>query len=470
MNESTTTLARPEVATQMTAGTALPDRAEDTTLRKVLHLPGAVLFGLSYMIPLTVFTTYGVVNVKTEGHIVAAYVITTVAMLFTAASYAAMVRAFPRAGSAYTYTRRTLGERLGFLGGWALLLDYLLMPMITYLVIGIYLNASFPSVPAWVWIVLALTVVTALNILGVELVSRVSTLMIIVQTIFLVVFAALALRNPAAGSAPSPLDALTASGPGITAVLAGSAVLCLSFLGFDAVSAMAEETVEARRTIPRAIIIVTLIGGALFIVLAMLSARVLPDWRGYTSVDAASLDVMNAAGGALLTNFFTAAYIAGCFGAVLASQSTVSRILYAMGRDGVLPAPVFGYLSPRFRTPVRSILVVSAIGLTAVFMDLLLASSLISFGALTAFTLVNAAVIKHYYLNQARRGPGAVARYLLAPGVGIALCLWLWTSLSRTALEVGLGWTVLGIVVLVTMTRATRRRGGAPATLAFDEA
>ncbi|WP_347354682.1 APC family permease [Intrasporangium sp.] len=452
---STTTRPHPEGTTQ------------DTTLRKVLHLPGAVLFGLSYMIPLTVFTTYGVVNVQTEGHLVAAYVITTLAMLFTAASYAAMVRAFPRAGSAYTYTRRTLGDRVGFLGGWALLLDYLLMPMITYLVIGIYLGASFPAVPQWVWILATLGVVTVLNIVGVELVSRVSTLMLVVQAVFIVVFAALSLRHPAPGGAPSVTDAFSSQGPGAAAIFAGAAVLCLSFLGFDAVSAMAEETVEARRTIPRAIIIVTLCGGALFVLLAVLSARVFPDWTAYTSAEAASLDVMQAAGGQFLTNFFTAAYIAGCLGAVLASQGTVSRILYAMGRDGVLPTAVFGHLHPRFRTPVRSILVVGAIGLLALVMDLFLASSLISFGALTAFTLVNAAVVKHYVIDLGRRTPRALARYLVAPGIGIGLCLWLWTSLSSSALQVGLGWTAVGVLVLVTMSRT--KRGEAP-VLAIDEA
>lgn len=446
--------------------TTTQTRPHTTTLRKVLRLPGAVLFGLAYMIPLTVFTTYGVVNVETQGHIVTAYVITTVAMLFTAASYAAMVRAFPRAGSAYTYTRRTLGDRVGFLGGWALLLDYLLMPMITYLVIGIYMNASFPGIPQWVWILASMAAVTALNIIGVELVSRVSTLMLIVQAIFILVFAALSLRNPAAGTAPSAFDALTSNGPGIGAAFAGAAVLCLSFLGFDAVSAMAEETVEARRTIPRAIILVTVLGGALFIVLSLLSARAFPDWTAYTSADAAALDVMQAAGGNFLANFFTAAYIAGCFGAVLASQGTVSRILYAMGRDGVLPTSVFGYLHPRFRTPVRSIFVVGAIGLLALVMDLLLASSLISFGALSAFTLVNAAVIKHYVIDQGRRSSLALFKYAVAPAIGIVLCLWLWTSLSRTALGVGLGWTAVGIVVLLVMSRSTSST--AP-TLALDE-
>ncbi|MFE7235847.1 APC family permease [Streptomyces sp. NPDC002405] len=425
-------------------------------LRKVLGLPAAVMFGLAYMMPLASFTTYGVVNTMTEGHVVTSYWITLVAMLFTAASYAAMAGAYSATGGAYTYTRRTLGGHVGFLGGWTILLDYVLLPMMAYLVIGVYLHQSFPAVPQGVWIAGSIALVTVLNMVGITMLSKVSSAIVLAQTVFLVLFALLAVRTARGQEIPSLWDALAGRGPGTATALAGAAILCYSFLGFDSVASLAEETRNARRTIPRAILLVTLLGGLLFIAVSLVSSLAVPHWQNYTSVDAASLDVVRAVGGKLFESFFTAAFVAGCFGAVLAQQATVSRVLFSMGRDGVLPRRVFGHLHPVWRTPVCATLVVSAIGLVSLFVDLTLASSLINFGALTAFSLVNIATVKHYVIDGKRRGAGPILRYLVAPVIGLALSVWLWTSLSEQAFVIGLCWLGVGLVHLVAMTRGFR--------------
>lgn len=142
--------------------------------------------------------------------------------------------------------------------------------------------------------------------------------------------------------------------------MAGAAVLCLSFLGFDAVSTLAEETRDPQRDIPRAIVITTVGAGLLFTVLAVFSQLVFPG-SVFQDAESAANEVMLAAGGKFLASFFTAAYVAGAAGSALASQASVSRILYSMGRDGILPRRVFGSLSERFKTPVIAILVVSVI-------------------------------------------------------------------------------------------------------------
>lgn len=446
--------------------TSTTQRDLGSGLRRVLGLPAAVMFGLAYMLPLTVFTTFGIVNQLTEGNITASYVVTLVAMLFTAFSYAQMVRAFPVAGSAYTYTKNSMGRHVGFLSGWTLLLDYLLMPLLTYLVIGIYLAEAFPVLPQSLWIVLSAATVTVLNILGIRLVSRVAIVLLVFQAVFLIVFAVMALSATTGNPLPSIFDVLGSQGPGLGVIFTGAAILCLSFLGFDAVSALAEETVDSRTTIPKAIIIVTLVGGVLFILVSLVANYVFPDYTAYSDPDSAALDITRAAGGDFLAAFFTAAYVAGCFAAVLASQSTVARILFAMGRDGQLPRRVFGYLHPRFRTPVYASLIVGVIGLGALFMDLDLVASLISFGALAAFTMVNLAVIKHYYINQHRRAGADVLRHLLAPMIGVALCVWLWTSLSNTTLLVGALWLAAGLIYLAALTRGFRRQ---PPVMEMDE-
>ncbi len=101
-----------------------------------------------------------------------AYLVTLAAMVFTARSYARMAAAYPVAGSAYAYTQKTFGAPIGFLAGWSLLLDYLFLPMLNYLVIGIYLSAAIPAVPAWVFILVTIAVVTVLNIVGIVSVAR----------------------------------------------------------------------------------------------------------------------------------------------------------------------------------------------------------------------------------------------------------------------------------------------------------
>ncbi|MGV9800876.1 APC family permease [Mycobacterium sp. NPDC003449] len=437
----------------------MSDTAEATEgrLRRALGLPSLVLFGLVYMVPLTVFTTYGIVTQTTGGRLPLAYLVTLAAMVFTARSYARMAVAYPVAGSAYTYAQRSFGAPVGFLAGWSLLLDYLFLPMINYLVIGIYLQAAVPAVPAWVFVLVSIAVVTVLNIVGIVSVARANFLIIAVQAIFIVTFVALAcsklfsvgtvdLAAPFAGDGGAP---------GFSPIFAGAAILCLSFLGFDAVSTLSEEAKDAKRSVPQAIMIATLVSGLIFVVLSYLGQLVFPS-NQFTDVDSGSLDVMVTAGGHFLETFFTAAYVAGALGSAITSQASVARILYAMGRDGILPRSVFGHVSVRFSTPVYAILVVSVVSLLAMVIDLETLASLISFGALVAFSAVNLSVIKHYFVDRREREGGQLVNSLVLPLIGFVLTLWLWTSLSGLTLIIGLCWLAVGFVWLAGVTRGFR--------------
>lgn len=425
--------------------------------KRVLGTPSLVLFGLVYMVPLTVFTTYGIVTQLTGGRVPLAYLITLIAMVFTARSYARMSVAYPYAGSAYVYTQRSFGGAVGFLSGWALLLDYLFLPMINYLVLGIYLSASFPGIPAWVFVVGAIALVTVLNVVGIVSVNRTNFVIIAVQTIFIVVFLALAFST-AAGNGVDPLLPFTGDGTveGFGALFAGAAILCLSFLGFDSVSTLAEEAKDAKRSVPRAIMITTIGAGAIFIVISYAAQLVFPS-NAFTDVDSAGLDVVAAAGGEWLSTLFIAGYVAGATGSALTSQASVARILFAMGRDGVLPRAIFGRLSKRFGTPVIAVLVVSAISMLALVFDLMLLSEMISFGALIAFSVVNLSVIKHYFIDGRERSGVAVLNNLVLPLIGFALTVWLWTSLSGRTFIIGLSWLVLGVIILAIATKGFRR-------------
>jgi amino acid transporter len=432
-----------------------PDEPGEGHLRRVLGTPSLVLFGLVYMVPLTVFTTYGIVTETTGGRLSVAYLVTLAAMVFTARSYARMAAAYPVAGSAYTYSQKAFGAPVGFLAGWSLLLDYLFLPMLNYLVIGIYLNAAIPAVPAWIFILVTIAIVTVLNIVGIVSVARANFLIIALQAVFIVVFIVLACVTLSGTGSVDLMAPLTGDGTadGATPIFAGAAILCLSFLGFDAVSTLSEEAKDPTRTVPRAIMIATVGAGIIFVVLSYLSQLVFPS-NEFSDVDSGSLDVMTTAGGQFLSTFFTAAYVAGALGSAITSQASVARILYAMGRDGVLPRRVFGHVSPRFSTPVYAILVVSAVSLLAVVMDLATMASVVSFGALVAFSAVNLAVIKHYYIDRHER---AVVSNLVLPLIGFALTVWLWTSLSGLTLVIGLCWLGAGVILLAVVTRGFLR-------------
>ncbi|KTR96443.1 Putrescine importer PuuP [Microbacterium testaceum] len=439
--------------------------SSDTSLRRVMGVPSLVIFGLAYMVPLTVFTTYGLVAVTTGGHVPTAYLVTLVAMLFTAFSYAALVKAFPRAGSAYTYARRAFGGHVGFLTGWSLMIDYLLLPLINYVLMGIYLNAQLPGIPPWVFALAGVLLITGLNIVGITVVRNANLVLVGLQLVFAAVFVVCAVLHTLQSPGVSLLQPLYDAGLTFPGLLAGAAMLALSFLGFDAISTLSEEARDPQRTVPRAIILTTIIGGLIFTVIAYVSTLVIPNVADIANPDAAANQIMEVAAGRWLELFFLIAYIAGCIAAALASQASVSRILFAMGRDGVLPG-FFARLSTRYRTPIGAAIFVGVVSLAALFADLNTVASLISFGALAAFSLVNLSVIKHFLFDEGLRAGAAILRYGVLPALGFALTAWLWFSLSPLALTVGLVWIGVGVVWLAVLTRGFRRR---PPEVEFDD-
>ncbi len=451
MNKTINTV---DTSSRHSPSTSSPSRR----FRQPLGLVGLVLFGLAYMVPLAVFTTYGLVTQMTKGHLATAYLLTLAAMLLTAYSYGRMVQAHPYSGSVYTYTRKAFGSYFGFIAGWTLLLDYIFLPLLSYLLIGIYMSDYFPGVPTAVWVLGSIALVTVLNLIGIESITRVNWILIVAQLVFIVVFVALSIQTLSGQAAPiSLLGPFHHEGFSVPLVMSGAAVLCLSFLGFDAVSTMAEETPDPRRTIPLAIMVVSVFGGLLFLIVSYFAQMVFPEWNSFADPDSASVDVMRRVGGELLVSAFTATYVAGCFASAMVSQASVSRVLFAMGRDGALPR-VFGKLVSKKRVPANAIIVVSLFSLIALFITLDTVANMISFGALFAFSAVNLAVIKHYMIDQKFRGLRNGLLYAVIPALGFLSTLWLWTSLSSMSFAIGLCWMGAGLICLVGMTRGFRMK------------
>jgi putrescine importer len=424
------------------------------TLQKTLGLRSVVLFGLAYMTPIIVLGIFGVIAEASQGGSAGAYTVATVAMLFTALSYGVMARHYPVAGSAYTYVRKALDSRLGFIVGWAILLDYLFLPLVIWLIGGAYLSDQFPAVPSWVWIVGFIVITSVLNVIGLKVADRTNFVLMTFQLLILALFVVLTITH-LAGDSQSLLSLRPFTGDGgFSAIAAGAAIAAYSFLGFDAVSTLTEETHDAQRNIPRAIVLVALIGGAIFIVVSYVVSLVAPGGT-FDNSDSLAADIAKTIGGSLFGAIFLAALIIGQFTSGLAAQAAVARLLYAMGRDGVLPKRVFGWVSERFHTPVFNIALAGLIGLGAIFLDITTSTSFINFGAFTAFTLVNLSVIGYFLRHRGERlSPW---RYVLIPVIGAAIDIYLLTQLDSRALILGLSWLGIGIIYLLVLTRGLTR-------------
>lgn len=439
------------------------------TLARTLGLRSVVLFGLAYMTPMIVLGTFGVVATTTGGAVPTAYLLALLAMLFTAQSYGRMAATYPVAGSSYTYVRKALDSRLGFLVGWVTLLDYFFLPMVIWLIGGAYLQAQFPGVPFWVWIVGFIAVTTALNVRGIKTAERVNDLLMIFQVLVIALFVALALRQvfdlggagALAGSTPFANSATT-----LTGISAGAAIAAYSFLGFDAVTTLTEETVDPKRTMPRAILLIALIGGAIFVTVAYATQLAHPGDH-FDDDGSAAFEIAKTIGGDLFSAIFLAGLVVAQFASGIAAQASASRLLLAMGRDGALPGRFFARVHPRYRTPALNILLTGAIGLIALSLDVATSTSFINFGAFVAFTFVNAAVIATY-LRMRREGdrPNPLT-HLIAPTIGAAVDLYLLYNLDGTALTLGLIWLGLGIIYLAYLTGMFRNP---PPGMAFNKA
>jgi amino acid transporter len=427
-------------------------------LTRSLGLTSLVLFGLAYMTPLIVLGIFGVVAGTTGGASASAYLVALVAMLFTASSYGRMATAYPVAGSAYSYVRRTIDSRVGFLVGWAVLLDYLFLPMVIWLIGGAYLQAEFPAVPGWVWIVGFVIITTILNILGIKVADRTNYIMMAFQVLVIVLFVALSIGSVVSRSGAGGLfDAAPfANGTSnFTMVSTGAAIAAYSFLGFDAVTTFTEETRNPTRTVPRAIMLIALIGGGIFILVSYTTQLVHPGGQ-FADASSAAFDIALTIGGNVFGAIFLAGLVIAQFASGLAAQASAARLLYAMGRDGALPRRVFGEVSRRFRSPVANIVIIGLVGLAALFLDVATSTSFINFGAFTAFTMVNVSVIV-YYVRERRNGRLLNPLvYVVIPAIGALITAYLLTKLDSNAIVLGLSWLAVGIVVLAFVTKGFR--------------
>ncbi|HFT1963324.1 TPA: APC family permease [Enterobacter ludwigii] len=438
-----------------------PGMTGRTRLRSSLKLWQVVMMGLAYLTPMTVFDTFGIVSGISDGHVPASYLLALAGVMFTAISYGKLVRQFPEAGSAYTYAQKSIGPHVGFMVGWSSLLDYLFLPMINVLLAKIYLSAMFPDVPPWIWVVGFVTILTLANLKSVNLVANFNTLFVLVQVAIMVVFVVLVVHGLHKGEGVGTvwsLQPFISQNAHLIPIITGATIVCFSFLGFDAVTTLSEETPNAARVIPKAIFLTALYGGLIFIIASFFMQLFFPTIARFKNPDAALPEIALYVGGKLFQSIFLCTTFVNTLASGLASHASVSRLLYVMGRDNVFPERVFGYVHPKWRTPALNVIMVGIVALSALYFDLVTATALINFGALVAFTFVNLSVYNHFWR---RKGLNKTWKdrfhYLLLPLVGAVTVGVLWINLEATSLTLGLIWGALGILYLTWLTRRFRK-------------
>ncbi|TWE19274.1 amino acid/polyamine/organocation transporter (APC superfamily) [Kitasatospora atroaurantiaca] len=443
------------------------EQGESSGLRRSLGVRDLMVYGLLFIAPMAPVGVFGVLDAKSHGAVAAVYLAATVAMGFTAFSYAQMVRAVPQAGSVFAYARAGLGEGPGFIAGWMVMLDYLLIPAVAYLFSGIALHSLVPDVSRWVWTTFAVLVTTALNLAGVRTAAVVGfavlAMEIVVLAVFMVSAVVVLIRDGAEQDWWSPLTAV--GDFSLTAVISAVSVAVLSYLGFDAIATFVEEAVGASAAVAKAVLWCLALAGVLFVAQTYLVALLEPTTPQQLQADPAAqgsafYDTVEASIGHWLHQLVAASKAIGAAFAALAGQAAAGRLLFAMGREGRLPRALAAVESHR-RVPQLALLTAAVITLGAAVwaarrddgLDKL--TSVVNVGALTAFALLQASVIGWYAV---RHHSQEWLKHVVVPVLGIAVIVAVLIEASHTAQVAGGIWLAVGLLVLLVQGTAVGRR------------
>jgi amino acid transporter len=428
-------------------------------LKRVLTTRDLVVYGMIFMVPIAPYAVFGFVWNDAKGMVPLAYLMGLVGMFFTAMSYAAMSRAFPMAGSVYSYAQRGLSDFAGFLSGWLILLDYILVPALLYIVSAIALRPLIPGAPEWLWLVAFIGFNAVVNVIGIQLTARVNWYMLAMELVVLALFIVFGLVALYGGQGAGRLTLTPVYDPSVfsLATVAGAtSIAVLSFLGFDGISTLAEEASGGQNSVGRATLLSLLLVGGLFMVQTWIASDLAHGMR-FSSAETAFYEITERAGGPWLRLVtLMATVIASGIANAMAAQAAVSRILFAMARDGKLPTAL-AKVHPRYKTPYVSTLAVACVSFvvglvfSARLSDL---SRIVNFGALTGFLLLHLSVINHFFIRRRSRD---WLRHMLFPLVGFAVIAYVLYEMDKTAKIMGACWIALGIAYYLVLSRVLKK-------------
>jgi len=439
----------------------LPKTGEVQKLHRVLSLRNLIFYGIVAVTPSAPATVFGLAEMKSHGHAVATILGAMVAMILTAISYGRMAAVYPSAGSAYAYVSRGIHPYLGFFTGWAMLLDYVFIPSFCTIYGTLSLQRALPWMPFPVGALLFAGGITFLNLRGIRYTARANDVMLLFMFGVLIAFIVMATKYIVVRHGVGGLLSLDPLYNRATFrasdIASATSFAALTYLGFDAVTTLAEDVKNPRRNVLLAAVIVCLFTGLFGGLLVYLAHLAWPDYTTYSNVETAFIDVTGRVGGRWLFQAMAILLVVANIGAGITSQVGAARLLFGMGREDVIPRRIFAQLHPVRNTPSINILLLGVLAyFGAQVMSYELNAELLNFGAFLGFMGVNAAVIWTFWL---RRSPLRVRNLLLdfiAPGLGFLFCAVIWVGLSWPAKIAGSIWLVVGFFVLATHTRRFR--------------
>jgi putrescine importer len=455
-----------------TVGTQVP------RLRRVLTLWDLIFYGIVVIMPIAAVPLFGIAQKLSNGHTATTILVAMMAMMLTAFSYGRMASIYPVAGSAYTYVGRGLNAHLGFLAGWAMFLDYLIIPLLCTiygsLTVQRVIVPLLPGVsPELLYVVLAALFagsMTYLNLRGIQSTARTNITLLFLMCVVIVAFIVLAIRYlfrlEGWGGIFSTQPFYNPQTFSFSALRTATSLAALTYIGFDGVTTLAEDVENPKRNVLLATVLVCLFTGLFSGLQVYLAQLVWPDWQSFPNVETAFMDVTRRVGGELLFQALAFILVLANLGSGLSGQVGAARLLFGMGRDNVLPRKFFAYLDPKKCNPTRNILLVGVLAFGgALVMNYELAAECLNFGAFMAFMGVNLAALRQFYFRPELERKRGFFKDALAPSLGFLFCLGIWVSLPKPAKLVGGLWLAAGICYYAIKTRGFREK---PAMIDFS--
>lgn len=429
-------------------------------LKRTMTLTDIVVYGLIFMVPLAPVGVFGVIFNYSHGMTALVYLVAGIAMVFSALSYKEMAKRFPVAGSVYSYVRLGTNKFIGFLAGWAILLDYLLLPALLSILAASAMAVLLPDVPGQVWVVVFVALVALINLRGIVLTARMNMIFLVIQLIAFVIFIGGALFAIAQGRASFSLTPFYQPEFFSWPLVFGAIPLAaLAYIGFDAISTLNEEAKGGGRAVSRATMIVLVLVVVLFVSQVYFAALFVPTTEPFEAGDATNNAFYDIAGVVVAPWFkivFTlVSALIALFANVLVSHATTSKMVFAMSRDGQLPRR-FAHISPKRRVPSFAMVAVAIlsviIGVVAVGQIEILVT-MVTFGALTAYILLHISVIINFGIKESSKH---IFVHWISPILGIAVLGYALISTNDLAKIVGVSWLVLGAIIALVLRRAGR--------------
>jgi APA family basic amino acid/polyamine antiporter len=426
---------------------ALDLASETTTLRRSLGLFETTLGGIGIILGAGIYVLVGEVAGQAGDALWMSFLIAAGAAIVVGLSYAELASTYPRAGADYEYTRQAMGPRAAFVVGWLIVIGNLVAAAAVALGFGSYLK-TFIGVGATPIAVGALVVATLIAFYGIRESVWTSMVLTLVEAGGLVFI--IAIGVPHLGDVD-----LLESNAGATGIFGGASLVMFAFIGFEQIATLSEETRDAPRVIPRALLLAVAVTATLYLLVALAAVSVL-GWEALSDSDAPLASVASEVLGGRAEDFIAVVALFSTANTVLLLLVAASRLIYSMADTGSLPR-FLAWVHPGVHTPARAIVLslVVSVGF-ALSGDIGLVAGATNFAVFVGFAAVNLSLIvlrfRQPEVERPFRVPLSVGRVPVLPVVALGAIGFMMANLEWDALAIGGGLFLSGVVAMEVLS------------------